>query len=1237
MLFTPAELDAMKERTFTMADLGRMAAGAPPRSDIPPDIMAAATRSVQMEQEAKTARAAEIARAKGPHPSKPERLLEAAWNAGPGAIIHAVRNKSTLGEGLRDAEILNQYDLARKAGELPDWLKPIGEKLGRRLTPEELEQDKAIYAEMIKRANAAIAARQSKPLLGEKSLPVRTVGAVLGEEKARALNQIAAGNQIPMPESQGLAEKAADVVGSVGGFGANLALTKQLFPELPPALQMEATTELQGEAPGTGLAMAGIMGVAGKLAGVGEKGYGELSAGKRVLRRLGKAGIESVGFGGQSAAQGASPEEIAASVLIPWLFTASDSLKGIYGEARKAELKKLFRAEVEINKTVPKEAVTIAEKWIDQWEPQTAGTSVGAEVPTVRRMGAIVGRATEAPIMESVAAAGERPPISTRNTDTATVRAAMGLPPIPQTESVPIAERQARWEAQAITPEEVDAKALLIVSGHHPQALLPHEEAGFAKRIEGVQHTYDELVDRGRGLAEGTPEYQANLEARKAQRTLADRLTEATHTADTSWSFIGLARQNLNRVLQDETSTLRMEARAEETKGGKLTNIERRDIEEHTREVRERVERAGQRRQKVTERQANRAIHQAKGSRYAKMAETEKDAELADLIKKLKENPENADQLLYQAAMNLSSRPRINGVSDVAARLQSDFDQINRYSLSDAIVRATERRARETKILGEDLNAMLRERGTRKEARTDVNLRTAIKNVLWHLSEGTAPDPKRAKFRDWNKDLEALRDVLAFYRQRLRDSKPAVKQRLERTLARINAQIANGDYSPRSKGNKPLRDPELEHLEYQIWQSRQALNKRIMALDPFWERVKEHPFRVITQPFREIQGWKSAFDFSALMRQGGIALRSHPIRTLRRMPEAIEAAFNEEKAWKINYELMNGERAWYHHRVGLEFTDYNGALNAREEAFAVSWIESRKYLGAGVRVSNRGFVTLLNMIRADSFDALEASFYKAGGLSLDEGKALATFVNVMTGRGSMVHLEKAAPVLNGLLWSPRFTMSRLQYELGLPLLQRKASWRVRRVIAQEYARYLAGVATTLFLYQQVFGGTIEVNPQSADAFKLKIGNTRLDPLSGLAQWTTLLTRQFTGETKTQKGEIRSLRRDAENRTPFTPTRPGVAWQFTRFKFGFLPGKAMDWWYGENAFGREWSWGREALTAPIPISAEGLLDLLVDQGIPKGLALQTLNFAGEGVNTYAPEESKGGSIRPIRRRVVRRPH
>jgi len=207
-----------------------------------------------------------------------------------------------------------------------------------------------------------------------------------------------------------------------------------------------------------------------------------------------------------------------------------------------------------------------------------------------------------------------------------------------------------------------------------------------------------------------------------------------------------------------------------------------------------------------------------------------------------------------------------------------------------------------------------------------------------------------------------------------------------------------------------------------------------------------------------------------------------------------------------------------------------------EEGFPIPYLgKAWKYtVGQGVGASNRAAEVLLNDIRAhrlqNLFDigrstAMEAgqegaarpgflkqSFtpeeaimlnpYKNKGLA----KQLATVVNTTTGRGSIKALEPAVNFLTEFFWSPRNVMSRVQmlnphnYTMTHPQI-RKEYWKAALGMAAMWSGVL-GAAKAAFGDQV----SINLNPNSSDFLKARIGSIRLDPGAGFQQLIVLGSR-----------------------------------------------------------------------------------------------------------------------------------
>ncbi len=188
-------------------------------------------------------------------------------------------------------------------------------------------------------------------------------------------------------------------------------------------------------------------------------------------------------------------------------------------------------------------------------------------------------------------------------------------------------------------------------------------------------------------------------------------------------------------------------------------------------------------------------------------------------------------------------------------------------------------------------------------------------------------------------------------------------------------------------------------------------------------------------------------------------------------------------------------------------------------------------------------------------------------------------------------------------------VSRFELLAGQPLYHGTAATRL--AVAKEYARFLGGIGV-VYALSQAAGATVEKDPRSSDFGKLKFGKTRLDPLSGLAQASTLIARMTTGETKTQNG-IQKIR-GAD--LPFgRENTADVAARFLRSKLSPILGAALDVSSGKNVVGQPVSPLQAAARLAVPLSFGDVYDAMRDQGMAKGSAMALLSLLGWSIQSY----------------------
>ena len=220
-----------------------------------------------------------------------------------------------------------------------------------------------------------------------------------------------------------------------------------------------------------------------------------------------------------------------------------------------------------------------------------------------------------------------------------------------------------------------------------------------------------------------------------------------------------------------------------------------------------------------------------------------------------------------------------------------------------------------------------------------------------------------------------------------------------------------------------------------------------------------------------------------------------------------------------------------------------------------------------------------------------------------------------TGRGTLGALEQAAVPLNTLFFAPRLTASRFQILLGKPFFG--GNNRTRKLIAKEYARYLIGMgllyATALFAFPDDYID-VEIDPRSTDFGKLRIGNTRLDPLSGLSQTVVLMSRMISGKTKsTFTGEITPIR---GKDVPFGRANTlEVLTRFMRNKLSPMFGTAANIITGTDFKGDPVTIKSEAKNLLTPMAVSEVFESIKEQGVPAGTAISLMSIFGMGVMSY----------------------
>lgn len=348
---------------------------------------------------------------------------------------------------------------------------------------------------------------------------------------------------------------------------------------------------------------------------------------------------------------------------------------------------------------------------------------------------------------------------------------------------------------------------------------------------------------------------------------------------------------------------------------------------------------------------------------------------------------------------------------------------------------------------------------------------------------------------------------------------------------KLRLKVSKGEYIDLDTGEAiPLNDPRLaKEIEVKPTPPSERMSPEIEA--------PPKP-SIILEGMGFFKGIASSYDMSFPFRQGLGAIHTKgwwnawgdSIKSIGEESsyQAVVESIKERPNFQTITDAATGKvKPSFAQEAGLAITDLDH-LATREENIGSKWAEKIP----GIRASNRGFNAFALKVRADNFDNLIEQAERIYQTARETGKAkrgvftekfgpdqveqlnprtnmilakdIARFVNASTGRGGLGKvLEPAAQALGTALFSPRFIASRLKYMdprvyIGADPFVRKQY--LKSIMA------IAGAWTAVGTLGKMAGGEVNLDSNSSDFLKIKIGNTRLDPGAGFQQYLVLLSR-----------------------------------------------------------------------------------------------------------------------------------
>lgn len=361
----------------------------------------------------------------------------------------------------------------------------------------------------------------------------------------------------------------------------------------------------------------------------------------------------------------------------------------------------------------------------------------------------------------------------------------------------------------------------------------------------------------------------------------------------------------------------------------------------------------------------------------------------------------------------------------------------------------------------------------------------------------------------------------------------------------------------------------------------------------------------------------ASFDLSAPFRQGLFTIGRKQFWTSF---DDMFKAFGSEKAWRgIQEEIAQRPTFGLMKEAKLALTDVKSVLTQREETFMSSWAEKIPLAGKVVRASSRAYVGFLNKLRADVFDNLVENATKLGknpAGNMDLTKQIANYVNSATGRGSVGGLEKAMVTFNGILFSPRLAVSRL--DLLTKTLRPSFYTTLDPFIRKEYLKdllRLGAISTTILGLAKLGGADVGTERNSSDYGKIIKGNTRIDTWGGFQQYIRMASQLQSGKyVSSTTGKETTL---GEGYKPLT--RWDIFWRQIESKEAPIISFATDLLKGQDYTGQDINIVQRTAQMFIPMVIGDMYDIAKED--PKLLPISALGIFGVGLQTYQPLTSK----------------
>ena len=460
-------------------------------------------------------------------------------------------------------------------------------------------------------------------------------------------------------------------------------------------------------------------------------------------------------------------------------------------------------------------------------------------------------------------------------------------------------------------------------------------------------------------------------------------------------------------------------------------------------------------------------------------------------------------------------------------------------------------------------------------------------------------------------------------RARLKDltkeeaSLEAIKKSLKRRIAETKTKIDKKDYSKPQKVEVEL-DDEAKKLQEAYRKIKFEFDVAVEK-DKLANRTQSEKWQDVALSVLNVsRALMATADLSAPLRQSVVLTVSRPVTASKSFMEMLKQWYSKDVADTWLADLKDSPGYQLMEKSGLYIADRtNAKVTAKEEDFQTNLAEKIPLAGRLVAKSERAYVGYLNKMRADLFNQ-GVEILQNDGVSFASNpkayKALATYINAGTGRGSLGALERAAPVLNTTFFSPRLMASRLQLLTNWvnPYFYKNTPAAVRKMYFKDMGTFIAFGMGILAL-AALSGADTEEDPRSPDFGKIRSGNTRWDIWGGFQQFIRYATQFALAEKKsTASGKITPLDGSSYSKE----TQLSVIGNFFRSKLAPIPSAVFDYYARENMIGDPFNLKNTLISRLTPLVGQGIYESAKQDGWLFAITATGIpSILGVGVQTY----------------------